>query len=114
MVYLISSELQQRDGVTVLPDSHQVALREILAEPNNVHVMVIDDYPSLTTTLQYLGLDYRAVIAVPDLPTPTSILYEKDNSRLIEYESFKKQIIKEDNPLEVDDAEESESDFKSI
>lgn len=92
MILLVTSEHAEKYNLAVLKGDRIIIILEILNKRDQDHVIMIDDIKGQTEMYGYLGLDYKVVVGVPEVPVTNALLYDTHPDKVMDFESFQKRI----------------------
>lgn len=103
MIFLVTKEHAEKYNLQVLKGDRIVMILEILNKRDKDHVVVIDDIKGQTQVYSYLGLDYKVVVGVPEVPITNALLYDVDSQKVIDFDSFQKRISPKSEEQQIHD-----------
>lgn len=95
MIYIVPVKLREEGYNVLLGDRRKVVVELLSKEPNNDILLGVDDFLEQRQTLNYLGLNYKVVIGIPNLTADEQVMYETAANHLIDFSEFNNVVKKE-------------------
>lgn len=95
MIYVVPQRLQEEGFNVIFGDRKKVIIELINKGVNQDTLLGVDDFIEQRQVLNYLGLNYKVVIGIPNLSADEQIMYETASNHLIDFTEFNSIVKKE-------------------
>lgn len=92
MILLVTNEHAVKYNLSALKGDRIIIILEILNKRDQDHIVIIDDIKRQAEMFEYLGLDYKVVVGVPEVPVTNALLYDTHPDKVIDFNSFQKRV----------------------
>lgn len=95
MIYIVPIKLST-EGFKLLSGDRRKVVLELLGKDVNADILLaVDDFLEQRSLLNYLGLNYKVVIGIPNISADEQIMFETSIDHLIDFTDFIKIIKSE-------------------
>lgn len=95
MIYIVPIKLNT-EGFKLLSGDRRKVILELLGKDVNVDTLLaVDDFLEQRSLLNYLGLNYKVVIGIPNISADEQIMFETSIDHLIDFTDFIKIVKSE-------------------